>query len=221
MSDTRNTLRRGRVRRLLEDNPNTKLYWNFKYQSEPEYPNEADKFKFQNIAHHIKDNSVVLDLGCGNGYLCQIIAQERKQCDITGLDYSDKQIKELQGKDDSIKWICGEATKTELTYNSYDYVTCCETLEHVDDPDSLIKEAYRLLKDGGKLILTTPFRNHIPSVEHVWEFEYEDIQDMMDKYFDNAWAFPWASGWSEVITEKNEVFYHRGHFDTIMALGVK
>ena len=40
--------------------------------------------------------------------------------------------------------------------NSYDAVLCTEVLEHVEYPQKVINELYRVLKKGGKLLLTTP-----------------------------------------------------------------
>ena len=208
------------MKRLQKDNPNTVNYWNTKYKGEAEYDNQ-DEFKFKNIAHYIYNGSKVLDLGCGGGDLVREINTEQPQCWVTGLDYSNDVIEKLKKESTLNKWVCADATNTGLVYNSYDFVTCCETLEHVDDPELIVKEAYRLLKDDGRLIVTTPFRNHIPSPEHVWEFEYHDIEDMLENYFDEVWAFPWASGWTEVRDIHGQLVFGQGHWDTIMGVAIK
>lgn len=41
--------------------------------------------------------------------------------------------------------------------NSFDVILCSEVLEHVPEPTKALDEFYRLLKPGGKLILTAPF----------------------------------------------------------------
>ena len=41
--------------------------------------------------------------------------------------------------------------------NSFDAILCSEVLEHVPEPTQALDEFYRLLKPGGKLILTAPF----------------------------------------------------------------
>jgi len=52
-----------------------------------------------------------------------------------------------------------------------DAVLATETLEHVDEPDAFLREAYRALKPGGRLILTVPFAarwHYIPA--DFWRF---------------------------------------------------
>lgn len=53
--------------------------------------------------------------------------------------------------------IISDITRIPIKNNSFDNVLCSEVLEHVLDPDLCIKELSRVLKKGGKLILTAPF----------------------------------------------------------------
>jgi len=40
---------------------------------------------------------------------------------------------------------------------SYDTAILCEVLEHLEDPEKVLREAFRILKKGGNLIMSTPF----------------------------------------------------------------
>lgn len=51
---------------------------------------------------------------------------------------------------------------------SFDYILCTEVLEHVPYPDRAVKEFRRVLKKGGKLILTVPFASNV----HMAPFYY-------------------------------------------------
>lgn len=51
---------------------------------------------------------------------------------------------------------------------AYDYVLCSEVLEHVPDPVKAVAELSRILKPGGKLILTAPFA----SLVHMAPYHY-------------------------------------------------
>ena len=52
--------------------------------------------------------------------------------------------------------------------NSFDIIFCTEVLEHVPDPDAVWNEFYRVLRPGGKLLLTTPM--YWPSHEVPYDF---------------------------------------------------
>ncbi len=51
--------------------------------------------------------------------------------------------------------------KLPIESNTFDGVVLAEVLEHVSDPKQVLKEAYRVMKTGGKLMITTPFMFHI------------------------------------------------------------
>lgn len=52
---------------------------------------------------------------------------------------------------------CCDAAKVPLDDNSIDTVVMTEVLEYLDNPEDVLSEIYRLLKDGGMCILSTPF----------------------------------------------------------------
>lgn len=89
----------------------------------------------------------LLDLGCGNKPYkewYQPLATETTGCDAT------------QSTEQLVDTIC---LATDLPYdtNSFDTVISTQVLEHVYDHHSMIKEAYRVLKPQGNIILTVPF----------------------------------------------------------------
>lgn len=49
---------------------------------------------------------------------------------------------------------------------SFDTALLCEVLEHLENPEKVLREAFRILKNGGKLIMSTPFLFHIHSDPH-------------------------------------------------------
>jgi len=49
-----------------------------------------------------------------------------------------------------------DIAKMPIKDSSYDVALCTAVLEHVIDPDAVIVEIYRVLKDGGKLLITVP-----------------------------------------------------------------
>lgn len=159
---------------------NSRVYWNHIYTTpakEVEY--WTDTARFPTALTYVKDGDSFLDLGCGVGVLCRMVAKQRKDCKIWGVDISDEVIEKNRSELPDVRWKQGYIGSLEFLPETYfDVVFCGETIEHLDDPAVLFADAYRALKPGGKLIITTPIEDHIDSPEHVWEFEKADIEKL-------------------------------------------
>lgn len=92
----------------------------------------------------------LLDLGCGRGFLLDRLAD----AGLTGLSGMD-----VYDDVDSTRWSYarGDITQT-LPFESsgFDCVIAGEIIEHVPDPDHLLREIRRVLVPGGTLIMSTP-----------------------------------------------------------------
>ncbi len=64
-----------------------------------------------------------------------------------------------------IDYVC-DATSVPLPDGSFDAVLCSETLEHVPRPAAVVREAARLLKPGGTLMLTAPLGSGLHMMPH-------------------------------------------------------
>lgn len=98
----------------------------------------------------------ILDLGCAEGPYSYLFTGENESY---GLDNCPKRM--LLGEDNAIDkgykaLIIGEGLSLPLTDSLFDIVICTEVVEHVVEVRQLIKEINRVLKEGGKLILSTP-----------------------------------------------------------------
>jgi len=107
--------------------------------------------RFNKVKKHIPKDSVVCDIGCGSeAYFLKNISGLIKNG--VGLD---KDIKEY--KDSKIELRNLEVfEKIPLEDEKFDVITMMAALEHLDFPQEVLKESFRLLKRGGKLIMTTP-----------------------------------------------------------------
>jgi 2-polyprenyl-3-methyl-5-hydroxy-6-metoxy-1,4-benzoquinol methylase len=95
----------------------------------------------------------LLEIGCGNGAF--LARMHRLGWNVCGLDTDPAAVswgKQVYGLD----LICGTVDSLKLPENSYDVITMNHVIEHVHDPGGLLRECRRILRPGGKLILTTP-----------------------------------------------------------------
>jgi len=91
----------------------------------------------------------ILDVGCGVKPYEKLF----KNCSkYTGLELDTKVNREKTQAD---YYYNGE--KLPFTDNSFEGIICNQVLEHVFEPDLLLTEFNRVLKSGGKLLLTVPF----------------------------------------------------------------
>lgn len=87
---------------------------------------------------------LVIDVGCGE----KPYADFFEYAHYVGLNY---------GMDDASPDIVGDAQQLPLKNNCIDIVFSTQVIEHVPYPEKLIREAFRVLKPRGVLLLTGPF----------------------------------------------------------------
>lgn len=138
--------------------------------------------RFNKINKYIPKNCVLLDLGCGyNATLLKRYSSSIKKG--TGIDLSVnsnlKKIKLIKGRIDN---------KIKLQSNKFDVITALAVIEHVESPKTMLKEAYRLLKKNGILLITTPSKYNKPILEFlafnlkvISKSEIEDHKRYYDK----------------------------------------
>lgn len=103
-----------------------------------------------------------LDVGCGGGILSESMSGIGAL--VTGIDLGEKilQVAKLHllesGKQVNYRKIAVEDLATEQPA-SFDVVTCMEMLEHVPDPQSVIRACAQLVKPGGHVFFSTLNRN--------------------------------------------------------------
>lgn len=106
----------------------------------------------------------VLDVGCGAGFLSNALARSSpggRSLEVHGLDISNDSLRVAKVHDStsSVLYVNGDAYKLPFTNESFDVVTSMDFLEHVDDPEQVIREVSRVLKPHGLFFFHTFNRN--------------------------------------------------------------
>lgn len=100
----------------------------------------------------------VVDVGCGGGILSEALA--RQGADTLGIDLAEDllDVADLHGLESGVKVsyrkISAESLAAEQAAN-FDVVTCMEMLEHVPNPESVVRACAALVKPGGTVFFST------------------------------------------------------------------
>lgn len=112
------------------------------------------EWRFTIAAKHINSGSNVADLGCGyEGKFLQKISKKIKYG--IGFDIS---LKHTSLPNNIIFKKTDINHKFDNNGKLFDYVTALAVLEHIEKPQKFIKNIKSILKNGGRLIITTPHR---------------------------------------------------------------
>jgi len=117
--------------------------------------------RFSQIKPYIKKEDIICDLGCGDRSFLKILAPEIREG--YGIDI-DKETPEFKEKNSH--FISGDITKPlPFEDEKFNAVLCSAVLEHLESPDSIFIEVWRILKRKGLFILTTPAPPSQPLLE--------------------------------------------------------
>jgi 2-polyprenyl-3-methyl-5-hydroxy-6-metoxy-1,4-benzoquinol methylase len=124
----------------------------------------------------------VIEFGCGQGELTNEI--HSRKIDITGIDISRKKIDSAREKFPDIPFYQHDATQPPFADSSFDTVLLPEILEHLteDQGDRLLKSAWRILKPGGRLIVSVPNEACIPHPNHIRRFSRKSLKRMLKPF---------------------------------------
>jgi ubiquinone/menaquinone biosynthesis C-methylase UbiE len=105
----------------------------------------------------IPENSQIAEIGCGKGAGAEFLVTKFKPREYVGIDYSRVAIKYCEGNYHHLhatQFICGDAHSLPIISGSFDIAVNVESSHIYKNPVRFFEEIYRILKPGGKLLLT-------------------------------------------------------------------
>ncbi|MEN9549160.1 MAG: hypothetical protein RIR12_1751 [Bacteroidota bacterium] len=138
-------------------------YWDEKVSTFPQSLIRMNEVMMQAAA--IKSTDKVLDAGCGVGgssiFLATVVG-----CSVTGITLSERQVlhaqanSKLKNVEKLVEFKTMDYCNTTFPDASFDVVWGCESVCYAATKADFIKEAYRLLKPGGRLVVADGFVQH-------------------------------------------------------------
>jgi len=110
---------------------------------------------YLDLVHHCA-GAVVLEAGCGEGYGAALIA--RSAARVVALDYDEATAAHAARAYPGLAVLRGNLAALPLRAASVDVVANLQVIEHLWDQEGFLAECARVLRPGGRLLVTTPNR---------------------------------------------------------------
>ncbi|MDO8370147.1 MAG: methyltransferase domain-containing protein [Candidatus Nitrotoga sp.] len=162
---------------------------------------DAHIIRYQWACNYIKPGDRVLDAACGLGYGGHVVRHLTAAAKVVGIDGSDFAIdyarKAFPCAEERAEYRVGmlPADLTEFPDGSFEVIISFETLEHVEQPQQLLQEFYRLLTPGGRVVVSVPNdwsdeTGEDPNPFHLHVYDWNKLKSELAAHFilENAFA---------------------------------
>lgn len=151
---------------------------------------DAHVARYMTAAALVRPYDVVVDCACGLGYGSQLIAAATPAARVIGIDSSPYAIDYASAMfvTDGLEYREGDACDLPFADGSVDLAITMETVEHLERPGHFLSEIARVLRPGGRVILSVPNlwvdeTGNDPNPHHLHVFDAVRVAELTRQFF--------------------------------------
>jgi ubiquinone/menaquinone biosynthesis C-methylase UbiE len=122
-----------------------------------------ERFLVMNSLKQLKPTGVMVDIGCGPGYLAYALKRQYPGLRLIGLDNNVEMLKYAKqgktNKEHGLELILGDAEQLPIAENSLDFAVTSLSMHHWANPQTVFREIKKALKPGGQFLIFDLRRN--------------------------------------------------------------
>ncbi len=148
---------------------------------------EAEHLSRYRFALKFAEGKRVLDMGCGEGYGSHILSEVARS--VVGVDIDPKAIAHARVayETENVSFKEGDVKNLPFPDDEFSAIVSFEVLEHIKDPDKMLKEAAKVLLPDGICIVSTPNGAvkvaSVPNPFHVKEYTLPELKELVREAF--------------------------------------
>ena len=148
---------------------------------------DTEQATAQMIQHQaVFEGKAVLEIGCGTGWISSLLARGTKE--YIGIDPDENAISDAKETYDTVDFRIGTGEALMFGDSLFDLVLFTLSLHHQNSAASL-KEAYRVLKRNGRLLIVEPsVKGEFQQFFHLFDDETLQIQNAHQAMMDSAFT---------------------------------
>ncbi len=166
------------------------------------------------LSYPPEKKGTILDVACGKGASTAYLQQLYSPAEITAINISEKQLESAKKNAPGSTFIVMDGAALDFEDGSFDTVLCVEAVFHFNSRVNFIKEALRVLKPGGFLLLTDILLSEWGALNNLWWIEKcnRDLVDLESyrKLYEEI-------GFSDIYIEDATSKCWEGHYKNLAA----
>lgn len=124
----------------------------------------------------------IIDIGTADGRMLDMIHQEYPNARCVGVEYNQDLVNFGKTKFPALELIQGDIQSLDFPDYSFDVAIATAVIEHVPDPAKAMREAKKVLRSGGLLVLTAPdplWENVATMVGHLKNAQHNEVMNLV------------------------------------------